>query len=56
MQTDLLTEVEERRSKLSDAPPAVGVQGAYKTFRIPHQQYHTLSEALHRFAPVPTTS
>jgi ABC-type polysaccharide/polyol phosphate transport system ATPase subunit len=32
------------------APSAVFVEDAYKTFRIPHQQYHTLKErALHPF-------
>jgi ABC-type polysaccharide/polyol phosphate transport system ATPase subunit len=31
-------------------PLAVSVEGAYKTFRIPHQHYHTLKErALHPF-------
>ena len=49
MQTNL-------RSRTGDRPvphgalSAVFVEGAYKTFRIPHQQYHTLKErALHPF-------
>jgi ABC-type polysaccharide/polyol phosphate transport system ATPase subunit len=51
MQTDLRTSAEdERRIVDSPRPPAVFVDGAYKTFRIPHQQYHTLKErALHPF-------
>ena len=35
---------------LENAPPVVTVDSASKTFRIPHQQYHTLKErALHPF-------
>ena len=35
---------------LDSAPSVVTVEGASKTFRIPHQQYHTLKErALHPF-------
>jgi ABC-type polysaccharide/polyol phosphate transport system ATPase subunit len=50
METDLRSQLEERRGQLSDAPAAVTVDGAFKTFRIPHQQYHTLKErALHPF-------
>jgi ABC-type polysaccharide/polyol phosphate transport system ATPase subunit len=50
MQTDLRSQIEDRRAALDAAPTAVSVQGAYKTFRIPHQQYHTLKErALHPF-------
>jgi ABC-type polysaccharide/polyol phosphate transport system ATPase subunit len=50
MQVDLRSQAEERRAALEAAPPAVSVTGAYKTFRIPHQQYHTVKErALHPF-------
>jgi ABC-type polysaccharide/polyol phosphate transport system ATPase subunit len=50
MQTDLRSELEDRRSLLDAAPAAVSLDGAYKTFRIPHQQYHTLKErTLHPF-------
>jgi ABC-2 type transport system ATP-binding protein len=50
MQTDLRSRVEDRSSLVDSRPPAVFVDGAYKTFRIPHQQYHTLKErALHPF-------
>jgi ABC-type polysaccharide/polyol phosphate transport system ATPase subunit len=50
MQTDVRSLAEGRRALLESAPPAVSVEGAYKTFRIPHQQYHTLKErALHPF-------
>jgi ABC-2 type transport system ATP-binding protein len=35
---------------MAAAPRAVSVEEAYKTFRIPHQQYHTIKErALHPF-------
>src|SRR5918999_5735415 len=50
MQTDVRSLAEGRRALLESAPPAVSVEGAYKTFRIPHQQFHTLKErALHPF-------
>jgi ABC-type polysaccharide/polyol phosphate transport system ATPase subunit len=50
MQTDVRTQIEDRRALLDAAPSVVSVEGAYKTFRIPHQQYHTLKErALHPF-------
>jgi ABC-type polysaccharide/polyol phosphate transport system ATPase subunit len=50
MQVDLRSQAEERRAALEAAPVAVTVDGAYKTFRIPHQQYHTFKErALHPF-------
>ena len=50
MQVDLRSQAEERRAALEAAPVAVAVDGAYKTFRIPHQQYHTFKErALHPF-------
>ena len=50
MQVDLRSQAEERRAALEAAPVAVTVNGAYKTFRIPHQQYHTFKErALHPF-------
>ena len=50
MQVDLRSQAEERRAALEAAPLAVSVNGAYKTFRIPHQQYHTFKErALHPF-------
>src|SRR5918992_1228385 len=50
MQVDLRSQAEERRAALEPAPLAVSVNGAYKTFRIPHQQYHTFKErALHPF-------
>jgi ABC-type polysaccharide/polyol phosphate transport system ATPase subunit len=50
MQIDLRSQVEERRAGLAAAPPVVSMEGAYKTFKIPHQQYHTLKErALHPF-------
>jgi ABC-type polysaccharide/polyol phosphate transport system ATPase subunit len=50
MQVDLRSQAEERRAALETAPLAVSVTGAYKTFRIPHQQYHTFKErALHPF-------
>jgi ABC-type polysaccharide/polyol phosphate transport system ATPase subunit len=50
MQTDLRSQLEERREQLADAAPAVTVEAACKAFRIPHQQYHTLKErALHPF-------
>jgi ABC-type polysaccharide/polyol phosphate transport system ATPase subunit len=48
MQTDLRSEVDDRRTVLEAAPAVVSLEGAYKTFRIPHQQYHTFKErALH---------
>jgi ABC-2 type transport system ATP-binding protein len=41
---------QEREAMLAAAPPAVVVDNVSKTFRIPHQQYHTLKErALHPF-------
>jgi ABC-type polysaccharide/polyol phosphate transport system ATPase subunit len=50
MQTDVKSEVEARRAQFEFAASAVTVEGAYKTFRIPHQQFHTLKErALHPF-------
>jgi ABC-type polysaccharide/polyol phosphate transport system ATPase subunit len=50
MQVDLRSQAEERRAALEAAPVAVAVNEAYKTFRIPHQQYHTFKErALHPF-------
>jgi ABC-type polysaccharide/polyol phosphate transport system ATPase subunit len=50
MQTDLRSRAEERQPVTDLRPPAVFLDGAYKTFRIPHQQYHTLKErALHPF-------
>jgi ABC-type polysaccharide/polyol phosphate transport system ATPase subunit len=50
MQLDVRSGAGERRAALEAAPLAVSVQGAYKTFRIPHQQYHTFKErALHPF-------
>src|ERR687896_2508659 len=50
MQTDVRSLAEGRRALLESAPIAVSVEGAYKTFRIPHQQYHTIKErALHPF-------
>jgi ABC-2 type transport system ATP-binding protein len=50
MQTDLRSEVDDRRALLDAAPAVVAVEGAYKTFRIPHQQYHTFKErAIHPF-------
>src|ERR687896_1356480 len=50
MQVDLRSQAEERRAALAAAPVVVTVDGAYKTFRIPHQQYHTFKErALHPF-------
>jgi ABC-type polysaccharide/polyol phosphate transport system ATPase subunit len=40
----------ERQRALAAATPAVTLDGVSKTFRIPHQQYHTLKErALHPF-------
>jgi ABC-2 type transport system ATP-binding protein len=50
MHLDVPSEAEPRRAALDAAPLAVSVEGAYKTFRIPHQQYHTFKErALHPF-------
>jgi ABC-2 type transport system ATP-binding protein len=50
MHLDVRSEATERLAALSDVPLAVSVDGASKTFRIPHQQYHTLKErALHPF-------
>jgi ABC-type polysaccharide/polyol phosphate transport system ATPase subunit len=50
MQLDLRSRARERRDAHASAPIAVSVEGAYKTFRIPHQQYHTIKErALHPF-------
>jgi ABC-type polysaccharide/polyol phosphate transport system ATPase subunit len=50
MQLDLRSQARERREAHEGAPVAVSVDGAYKTFRIPHQQYHTFKErALHPF-------
>jgi ABC-type polysaccharide/polyol phosphate transport system ATPase subunit len=50
MQTDVRSELDDRRALLDAAPRVVSVEGAYKTFRIPHQQYHTFKErALHPF-------
>jgi ABC-type polysaccharide/polyol phosphate transport system ATPase subunit len=50
MQLDLRSQARERRAEHETAPLAVSVEGAYKTFRIPHQQFHTFKErALHPF-------
>ena len=50
MHLEVRSEVTERLAALSDAPLAVSVDGASKTFRIPHQQFHTFKErALHPF-------
>ena len=50
MHLDVRSDAKERLAALSDAPLAVSVDGASKTFRIPHQQFHTLKErALHPF-------
>ena len=50
MHLDVRSEATERLAALSDAPVAVSVDGASKTFRIPHQQFHTFKErALHPF-------
>jgi len=50
MHLDVPSEADQRRAALDAAPLAVSVEGAYKTFRIPHQQYHTFKErALHPF-------
>jgi ABC-type polysaccharide/polyol phosphate transport system ATPase subunit len=50
MQLDVHAEAGERLVRLDGAPLAVSVEGAYKTFRIPHQQFHTFKErALHPF-------
>jgi ABC-type polysaccharide/polyol phosphate transport system ATPase subunit len=50
MQLDLRSQARERRAAHETAPLAVSVEGAYKTFRIPHQQFHTFKErALHPF-------
>ncbi len=50
MHLDVGSEATERLAALSDAPLAVSVDGASKTFRIPHQQFHTFKErALHPF-------
>jgi ABC-type polysaccharide/polyol phosphate transport system ATPase subunit len=50
MQVDVRSEAGERLAALDAAPLAVSVDGAYKTFRIPHQQFHTFKErALHPF-------
>ena len=50
MQTDLSSQIADRRSLLDAAPRVVSLESAYKTFRIPHQQYHTLKErTLHPF-------
>jgi ABC-2 type transport system ATP-binding protein len=50
MQLDLRSRARERRAAHASAPIAVSVEGAYKTFRIPHQQYHTIKErVLHPF-------
>jgi ABC-type polysaccharide/polyol phosphate transport system ATPase subunit len=50
MQLDLRSRARERRAAHESAPLAVSVEGAYKTFKIPHQQYGTFKErALHPF-------
>jgi ABC-type polysaccharide/polyol phosphate transport system ATPase subunit len=50
MQLDLRSQARERRAAHETAPLAVSVEGAYKTFRIPHQQFHTFKErVLHPF-------
>jgi ABC-type polysaccharide/polyol phosphate transport system ATPase subunit len=48
MQTDLSPCAEDRPAVIGASRPAIFVESAYKTFRIPHQQYHTIKErALH---------
>jgi ABC-type polysaccharide/polyol phosphate transport system ATPase subunit len=48
MHLEVRSEATERLAALSEAPLAVSVDGASKTFRIPHQQFHTFKErALH---------
>ena len=50
MEVDVRSEGRDRLAALDAAPLAVSVDGAYKTFRIPHQQFHTFKErALHPF-------
>src|ERR687895_1660544 len=50
MQLDLRSQASERSAAYASAPTAVSVEGAYKTFQIPHQQYHTIKErVLHPF-------
>jgi ABC-type polysaccharide/polyol phosphate transport system ATPase subunit len=52
METTARSGAEERQAALAEAEAeaAVTVVGAHKTFRIPHQQYHTLKErSLHPF-------
>jgi ABC-type polysaccharide/polyol phosphate transport system ATPase subunit len=50
MELDVRSEAQQRLAALDAAPLAVSVEGAYKTFRIPHQQFHTFKErALHPF-------
>jgi ABC-type polysaccharide/polyol phosphate transport system ATPase subunit len=50
MELDVRSEAPQRLAALDAAPLAVSVEGAYKTFRIPHQQFHTFKErALHPF-------
>jgi ABC-type polysaccharide/polyol phosphate transport system ATPase subunit len=46
MQANSLAQLEARQEQLAAAPPAVVVDGVSKTFRIPHQQYHTLKERM----------
>jgi ABC-type polysaccharide/polyol phosphate transport system ATPase subunit len=50
MHLDVRSEPGGRLAALDGAPIAVSVDGASKTFRIPHQQFHTFKErALHPF-------
>ena len=50
MPSDLRSSADDRRALIDASPSAVFVERAYKTFRIPHQQYHTLKErTLHPF-------
>ncbi|HEY6780654.1 MAG TPA: ABC transporter ATP-binding protein [Thermoleophilaceae bacterium] len=46
MRTDPGSRLEERRAALAEAEPAVVIDHVAKTFRIPHQQYHTLKERM----------
>jgi ABC-type polysaccharide/polyol phosphate transport system ATPase subunit len=46
MRSDPASRLEERRATLARAEPAVVVESLSKTFRIPHQQYHTLKERM----------
>ncbi len=46
MSSDTGSRLQERRAALAQAPAAVVVDHVSKTFRIPHQQYHTLKERM----------